>query len=104
MQIYKTFYFLETYWVKNVIGELKISKKWLVFDLSTKYESKYEIEYEHVRRSNVWPFDYTSSWFPNPNPLDIDLEILLLLPSDIYNPYDAKVIALRQKYICGIHR
>ena len=22
----------------------------------------------------------------------------------IYNPYDAKVIALRQKYICGIHR
>ena len=36
---------------------------------------------------------------PNPNPLDIDLQIFL--PPDIYNPYDAKVIALRQKYICG---
>ena len=95
---------------RNLLGKkcewgVKNFKKMLsILDLSTKYESKYEIEYEHVRRSNVWPFDYTSSWFPNPNPLDIDLEILLLLPSDIYNPYDAKVIALRQKYICGIHR
>ena len=39
---------------------------------------------------------------PNPNPLDIDLQILLL--PEIYNPYDAKVIALRQKYIWSSHR